>query len=417
MPPLTDAALRKIKPGDRAQRLFDSGGLYIEVTPRGSLCWRQKYRFAGKEKRLAHGVYPEVTLAQARVRRDEARRLLAQGVDPGEQKKAAAAALQPLGSRTFETIAREWLPTRKWVPSYGKKVIAYFENDVFPWIGSREVDTLEASDFLTIARRIEERGSFETAHRTMQKCSEVMRYAVATQRARRNPVPDLQGALVPVEKGHFAAITKPADLAALLRALHGYRGTAMTMAALKLAPLVFVRPIELRTAEWDEFDLDAGVWNIPASKIKTRIPLLVPLARQAVAILRQLHALTGRGRYVFPGVRSPRRPMSENTVLAAIRALGYDSDTATGHGFRATARTMLDEVLRFRPDIIDHQLAHVVRDTNGRAYNRTSFLEDRTAMMQRWADYLDELRMSAPVPSALEGHRAVEQPSARAGHA
>lgn len=400
MPPLSDAAIRRIKPSGRTQRVFDSGGLYLEVTPRGSLCWRQKYRFAGKEKRLAHGTYPDVPLSLARTRRDEARRLLAQGVDPGEQKKAATAAQETLGSRTFKVIAQEWMAKRKWVDSYRKKVVAYFDNDVFPWIGSRDADTLEAPDFLAIARRIEERGSNETAHRTIQKCGEVMRYAVATQRAKRNPVPDLDGALEPVEKGHFAAITQPAQLGALLRSLHAYRGTPMTMAALKLAPLVFVRPIELRTAEWDEFDLDAARWNIPATKIKTRIPLVVPLARQAVAILRDLHALTGRGRYVFPGVRTPRRPMSENTVLAALRAMGYDSETATGHGFRATARTMLDEVLRFRPDIIDHQLAHVVKDTNGRAYNRTAFIEDRIAMMQRWADYLDELREGVPAAPA-----------------
>lgn len=396
MPPLSDAAIRRIKPSGRTQRLFDSGGLYLEVTPRGSLCWRQKYRFAGKEKRLAHGIYPDVPLSLARTRRDEARRLLAQGMDPADQKKAAAAALETLGARTFKAIAVEWMAKRKWVASYRVKVEAYFNNDVFPWIGSRDADTLEAADFLAIARRIEERGSLETAHRTTKKCGEVMRYAVATQRAKRNPVPDLQGALAPVEKGHFAAITKPDDLAPFLRALHGYRGTPMTRAALKLAPLVFVRPIELRTAEWSEFDLDAAEWNVPAAKIKTRIPLLVPLARQAVEILRELHPLTGRGRYVFAGVRTPKRPMSSNTVLAAIRALGYDKAAATGHGFRATARTILDEKLKFRPDIIDHQLAHVVKDTNGRAYNRTAFIEDRIAMMQRWADYLDELRTAPP---------------------
>lgn len=402
MPPLTDAAIRRAKPSDKPQRLFDSGGLYLEVTPRGSLCWRHKYRYNGKEKRLALGMYPAVTLSQARTRRDEARRLLAQGVDPGEQKKAAAAAREPLGSRSLKVIAVEWMTTRKWVDSYRIKVEAYFKNDVFPWIGNRDADTLEAADFLTIARRIEQRGSFETAHRTMQKCDEVMRYAIATQRARRNPVPDLKGALLPVEKGHFAAITQPAQLAPFLRALHSYRGTPMTCAALKLAPLVFVRPVELRKAEWAEIDLDARQWMIPGSKVKTRVVHLVPLSRQAVEVLAEIQVLTGRGRYVFPGVRSPKRPMSENTVLAAIRNLGFDSDTATGHGFRATARTILDEVLGFRPDIIDHQLAHVVRDPNGRAYNRTTFIPERTAMMQRWADYLDQVRL-APLDSRTGG--------------
>lgn len=405
MPPLSDAAIRKAKPSDKAVRLYDRDGLYLEISPAGSRLWRQKYRFGGKEKRLAHGTYPEVSLALARARRDEARRLLAQSIDPSEHRKAAAAAKAALGANGFEFTAREWLKGRRWAKSYYGKVEASLENDVFPWIGSRDVGSLESTDFLSIARRIEARGVHETAHRVLRRCGQVMRYAIATGRARRDPVADLRGALLPVEKGHFAAITTPEQLGALLAALHAYRGTPMTMAALKLAPLLFVRPIELRSMEWAELDLDGAQWVIPAAKMKTRREHLVPLAKQAVTLLNEIHADTGRGRYVFPTRNSrgkTERPMSENTVLYAIRALGFDSKTMTGHGFRATARTLLDEALGFRPDIIEHQLAHAVKDPNGRAYNRTTFLPERVAMMQRWADYLDELREGKPAAPAQE---------------
>lgn len=389
--PLSDLAIRKAKPTGKVQRLFDGGGLYLEVSATGAKLWRQKYRFSGKEKRLSHGIYPDVSLADARERRDSARKLLAQGVDPGEHKKAAKASAS--GGNTFETVAREWLAQRDWVPSYSVKVTAWLDNDVFPYIGKADVDALTAPDFLQMARRIEARGAVESAHRILQNCGQVMRYAIATGRATRNPVADLKGALAPAKETHHAAITDPAHIGGLLRAIDGYEGSNIVRAALQLAPLVFVRPGELRQMEWKEVNLEAAEWNIPASKMKMRTAHLVPLSTQAVAVLSDLEALTGEYRFAFPGARTHLRPMSENAVLAALRRMGFDKDTMTGHGFRAMARTVLDEVLHFRPDYIEHQLAHTVKDPNGRAYNRTAHLEERRTMMQAWADYLDKLKV------------------------
>jgi integrase len=388
-------ALRRAKPSPKTQRLFDGGGLYLEISPTGGRWWRLKYRIGGKEKRLAIGVYPDVPLALARQRRDEARQLLAQGIDPGQQKKAIAAARAELGANTFEVIAREWLTKRDWVDGYRVKVVAWLDNDVFPWIGKRPAAELEAPDFLAVARRIEKRGAFESAHRIMQNCGQVMRYAIATGRATRNPVADLRGALTPAPENHHPAVTDPRELGPLLLAINGYSGSHVTRCALTLAPLLFVRPGELRKAEWPEFDLDAEQWIIPATRMKMGVSHMVPLSRQALAVLAELHPLTGRGSYVFPGARAAKRPMPENTVNAALRRLGYEVGTVTGHGFRATARTILDEELGFRPDIIEHQLAHAVRDPNGRAYNRTTHLPERIRMMQAWGDYLDLLRSQA----------------------
>lgn len=390
--PLSDVAVRKAKPAEKTQRLFDGGGLYLEVTPAGGRLWRQKYRFAGKEKRLAHGTYPEVSLAEARERRDAARKLLAAGVDPGAHRKAEKAAGLERAGNSFEVVAREWLGKRDWVDAYKVKITAWMDNDVFPYIGGRPVADLSAPEFLRVARRIEERGAVESAHRIMQNCGQVMRYAIATGRADRNPVADLKGALAPALERHHAAITDPEALGGLLRAIDGYAGDPVTRAALKLSALLFVRPGELRHAEWAEIDLDGAEWNIPASKMKMRQPHLVPLCAQAVETLRELQPLSGRGQYIFPGGRSPRRPMSNNAINAALRRMGYGTDAMTAHGFRATARTLLDEVLGFRPDYIEHQLAHAVRDPNGRAYNRTAHLVERRKMMQAWADYLDTLR-------------------------
>lgn len=274
---------------------------------------------------------------------------------------------------------------------------AWLANDVFPYIGGRPVAEVTAPEFLRVARRVEERGAVESAHRILQNCGQVMRYAIATGRAERNPVADLRGALASPEERHHAAITDPGELGGLLRAIDGYKGDPVTRAALRLSGLLFVRPGELRHAEWAEIDLDKAEWNIPAYKMKMRQSHLVPLCDQAVAILRELHPLTGRGQYVFPGGRSPRRPMSNNAINAALRRMGFGADVMTAHGFRATARTMLDELLAFRPDYIEHQLAHAVRDPNGRAYNRTAHLPERRKMMQAWADYLDALRTDANV--------------------
>ena len=389
---LTDTAVRKAKPTDKTQRLFDGGGLYLEITPAGGKRWRQKYRFAGKEKLLAHGTYPDVSLAEARERREKARKLLANGVDPGQHRQAEKAAGAERAGNSFEVVAREWLTKRDWVPNYTAKVTAWLENDVFPYIGGRPVAELTAPEFLRVGRRIEDRGAIESAHRVLQNCGQVMRYAIATGRADRNPVADLKGALAPTPEKHHAAIVDPEGIGALLRAIDGYKGSHVTRCALQLAPLLFVRPGELRQAEWTEIDLEAAEWNIPASKMKMRQPHLVPLSRQAIAILEELQPLTSRSQYVFPGGRSSKRPMSENALTAALRRMGYEQGTMTVHGFRAMARTILDEVLHYRPDYIEHQLAHAVKDPNGRAYNRTSHLPERRKMMQAWADYLDRRR-------------------------
>ncbi|MEQ1511177.1 MAG: integrase arm-type DNA-binding domain-containing protein [Lysobacteraceae bacterium] len=392
--PLTDVALRKAKPTDKVQRLFDGGGLYLEISPAGGKLWRLKYRHAGKEKRLAFGTYPDTSLASARAKRDEARKLLAADVDPSEHRKAEKAAGDDRAANSFEVVAREWFAKQAaiWVPSHADRIIQRLERDVFPWLGKRPIADIAPKELLATANRIADRGAVESAHRALQNCGQIFRYAVVTGRAVRNPTIDLRGALPQIKETHHAAILDPATIGGLLRAINGYQGSFVTKCALRLAPLVFVRPGELRHAEWKEFDLQAAEWNIPREKMKTREPHLVPLAPQAVAILVELQALTGDGRYVFPSARGPLRPMSDNAVLSALRRMGYAKDEMTGHGFRAMARTVLDEVLHFRPDYIEHQLAHAVRDPNGRAYNRTAHLAERRKMMQAWADYLDQLR-------------------------
>ena len=396
---LSDTTIRTAKPAAKPQRLFDAGGLYLEVSPAGGKLWRLKYRHGGKEKRLALGAYPDTGLKDARDKRDAARKLLAAGVDPGEQRKAAKAAGEERAANSFEVVAREWHAKQSatWVELHASRIMLRLENDVFPWLGSRPIADITAKELLATVNRIVDRGAVESAHRVLQNCGQVLRYAVATGRADRNPAADLRGALPPVKQTHHAAIIEPGAIGGLLRAMDAYNGSLVTKCALRLAPLLFVRPGELRHAEWAEFDLDAAQWNIPAEKMKMREPHLVPLAPQAVAILRELQPLTGRGRYVFPSARSPQRPMSNNAVLSALRRMGYATDEMSGHGFRAMARTVLDEVLHFRPDYIEHQLAHAVKDPNGRAYNRTAHLPERRKMMAAWADYLDTLKVGGNV--------------------
>jgi integrase len=395
--PLTDTAIRNAKPETKPRKLADEKGLFLLVHSNGSKYWRLKYRFGGREKLLALGVYPDVSLADARQRRDDARKLLANGVDPGETKKAVKAAGAEKAANSFEVIAREWYAKNaaSWTESHGARIIRRLERDIFPWIGSKAIADLAAPELLATARRIESRGALETAHRALQNCGQVLRYAVATGRASRDISADLRGALPPARETHLAAVTEPAKVAPMLRAFDSYTGSFVTKCALRLAPLVFVRPGELRRAEWAEIDLDAGEWRYTVTKTQT--PHLVPLSRQAVEILRELHALTGSGRYVFPGARTNGRPMSDNAVLAAMRRMNIGKDEMSGHGFRAMARTILDEVLGVRPDFIEHQLAHAVRDPNGRAYNRTAHLDERRKMMQLWADYLDKLKAGAEV--------------------
>ena len=396
---LTDTTVRNAKPGEKTARIFDGGGLYLEVAPSGGKWWRLKYRHGGKEKRLSLGVYPDVSLKDARQRRDDARKLLANDIDPAENRKAVKAARVERAGNSFEVIAREWYAKNSpnWAENHGKRILQRFERDLFPWIGGRPIAEITAPELLAVLRRIEARGAVETAHRAHQNCGQVFRYAIATGRAVRDPSPDLKGALPPVKEKHLAAITDPKAIGPLLRAMDDYQGQFVTKCALRLAPLVFVRPGELRKAEWVEFDLDKAEWNIPAERMKMREPHLVPLSAQAVAILRELHALTGGGKYVFPGARTTKRPMSDNAILAALRRMGFTKDEMSGHGFRAMARTILDEVLQVRPDYIEHQLAHAVRDPNGRAYNRTAHLAERRKMMQLWADYLDKQKAGAEV--------------------
>jgi integrase len=403
--PLTDAAIRNAKPRLKPAKLFDERGLFLLVTPAGGKWWRFRYRFDSKEKLLSLGVYPDVPLKDARDRRDAARKLLAQGTDPGEDRKTQKTAKQARAANSFEAIAREWFSkfSSQWVEHHRQRVIRRFERDIFPWIGGKPVAEVSAPELLAVVRRIEDRGALDTAHRALGYCSQVFRYAIATGRCQRDPSGDLRGALQPTNAGHFASVTEPAQVAALLRALDGYKGTFTVSCALRLAPLVFVRPGELRKAEWTDFDLDAAEWRYMVTKTNT--PHIVPLATQAVAILRELDALTGSGRYVFPGARSSKRPMSDNAILAAMRRMGISKDEMSGHGFRAMARTILDEVLGVRPDYIEHQLAHTVKDPNGRAYNRTSFLPERREMMQQWADYLDSLKRSAGASGQHEGER------------
>jgi integrase len=394
---LTDTAIRNAKPGAKPARLFDGRGLYLEVTPSGGKWWRFRYRLGGKEKLLSMGVYPDVGLAQARGRRDEARKLLAGGIDPSEHRKATKAMRAERAANSFEAVAREWYAkmARRWAPSHAEKVIRRLERDVFPWVGGRPVAEVTAPELLAVLRRIEKRGTVETAHRALQNCGQVFRYAVATGRAERDPSGDLRGALAPMKREHFAAVTDPKDIGPLLRRLDGHSGTLVVQSALRLAPLVFVRPGELRIAKWSEFDLDAAEWRYHVTK--TRTDHVVPLATQAVEILRELHPLTGHGRYVFPGARDHEKPMSDAAIRAAMRRLEVPKESMSVHGWRATARTVLDEILGFRVDWIEHQLAHAVRDPNGRAYNRTAHLPERRRMMQQWADWLDKQKSGADV--------------------
>ena len=400
--PLSDMKVQKAKPKDKPVTLFDGGGLFLMVTPSGGKLWRFKYRFDGKEKKIAFGIYPETSLLDAREKRDEARRQLAKGIDPSSIRRAQkGATIQEL--ETFEVIAREWFQKylNTWKETHSKRLLSSLERDVFPWIGTRPIKEIKPMELLTVLNRIAARGSLDTAHRIRTTCGKIFRYAVATGRAERDPSGDLKGAIPPPQEGHMAAITEPVKVGELLRAIDGYQGSFVVQCALKLAPLVFVRPGELRHAEWEEISFENAEWNIPKEKMKgkkeEKKPHLVPLSKQAIEILTALKEFTGASRYVFPSGRSFDRPMSDNAILAALRRMGYAKDEMSGHGFRALARTLLDEVLQVRVDFIEHQLAHAVKDSLGTAYNRTSHLAERKKMMQTWADYLDGLRQGTKV--------------------
>ncbi|MEO9078676.1 MAG: integrase arm-type DNA-binding domain-containing protein [Rhodanobacter sp.] len=397
---LAPSEVTNAKPKTKPYKLTDERGMHLLVNPDGARWWRFDYRRPDTRKRntLSLGTFPDVSLRKARDKRDEARALLADGVDPGSQRKATKAAGEERAANSFAAVAEEWLAKQaaRMAPTTMEKAQWVFTDLVFPWIGNRPIAEIDTPELLKLLRRIEERGAHETAHRTKQRCGQVFRYAIATGRLKRDPSADLRGALAPVVSTSRAAITDPAKVGELLRAIDGYTGSLIVCCALKLAPLVFVRPGELRKAEWSEFDLAAAVWRIPAGKMKMREEHIVPLPVQAVAILRELQPLTGRGQYVFPGHRSHTRTMSENTVNAALRYMGFDKDTMCGHGFRALASTRLNE-MGWAPDIIERQLAHAERNKVRAAYNRAQYLDERTRMMQAWADYLDGLRTGADV--------------------
>jgi integrase len=398
--PLTDTQVRTIKPKEKSFTIPDGGGMYLEISPVGSKIWRMPYRQEnGKQNRLTFGAYPEVSLIQARAKRADARKLLSDGIDPAQFKREAKVAKSIAATHTFEAVATTWLEktasTR--ASTTQEKVTNWLNKDVFPYIGKLPVSTIKPTDVLAAVRVMEARGAIDSSHRVKQICGQVLRYAVAIGLTERDVTSDLKGALTVAIKTNYAAITDPKEVGELMRAIFNYSGHPYAIAALKLSPLLFVRPGELRSAEWTEIDLDTAEWRIPGEKMKMKMDHIVPLSTQAIEILRSIHAMTGHRKYVFPSIRTYDRCMSENTVNAALRSMGYAKETMTAHGFRAMARTILDEVLEERVDLIEHQLAHAVKDPNGRAYNRTAHLPARRQMMQRWSDYLDELLKGAIV--------------------
>ena len=394
---LTATAVKAARYQDCPTKLFDGGGMYLHIQ-QGGKYWRLKYRFAGKEKLLALGVYPEVGLKDARKGRDEARELLSRGVEPNAHRRAIRATAVLGAAETFEALAREWwesVHTKQVEPTHSSRNLRRLEMHAFPTLGRRPVADIAPRDLLETLRRVAETGKDETAHRLLSLCGKIFRYGVATDRAERDITVDLRDSLPTSSVRHHAAIVSPEEIGALLRAIDGYGGYPVARSALKLAPLVFVRPGELRQAEWKDFDLNMAEWDFAPSKGGQ--PLVLPLACQAIEILVEMKSLSGRGRYVFPSMRGNSRPMSENTITGALHTLGYKG-LMTGHGFRAMARTVLAERLDFAPEYIEQQLGHAVRDPNGRAYNRTTYLEQQREMIQAWADYLDTLRKGIADP-------------------
>ena len=401
---LSDIKIKSLKAGikpdgtatSKAYRVTDEKGLYLEVTPSGGKWWRFKFRFDGKEKLLSLGVYPKVSLKQARDRRDDHRKQVADGIDPSLKRQAEKKSTGGLNS--FEAVAREWHIkfSANWGDRYSARTLLHLEKNVFPWIGSKDINEVTPPEILAAIRRIENRGAIDTAHRVLQICGSVFRYAVTTGKAERNQAADLKGAIPPAKITHHPSITEPVKIGSLMRAIQGFTGTFITATALKLSPLVFVRPGELRQAEWSEIDLDNAEWRIPAAKMKMRVLHIIPLSIQAVALLQDIKPLTGRDKYVFPSNRTITRPMSDNTINAALRRLGYTKDEMTAHGFRSMASTLLNEQ-GWHGDAIERQLAHSEGNGVRAAYNYAQYLPERKQMMQAWADYLDGLAGGADV--------------------
>lgn len=399
---LNAITIKNAKPKDKPYKLADGYSMFLLINPptktmkEGSYWWRYSYRLNGKQKQISLGTYPDVSLAQARVKCHEARELVAQGIDPSTARKDAKDEAQSLNENSFETVTHEWLTTKLWAQSTIDKVVSQLNRHIFPWLGKRPIAEITAPELLKVLRRVEGLGVHVTAHRLRATCGQIFRYAIATERADRDIAADLREALVAADGGHHPAVTEPKEVAQLLRAIDSLNGSFVVCSAMKLAPLLFARPGELRHAEWEEIDLEEGLWRVPAEKMKLKLPHIVPLCRQAIEILEELYPLTCRSKYVFPNIRSAAHPMSDVAMGAALARLGY-KNLHTPHGFRATARTILDEVLHESVDIIEHQLSHTVKDSNGRAYNRTSHLPARIKMMQRWANYLDGLKKGAQI--------------------
>lgn len=390
---LTDTFLRNAKPKGAKEKFADGGGLYIHIAPTGGKLWRMAYRFEGKQKTLYVGAYPAVSLRDARNRRDEAKILIANGIDPSALKQACKASEKAAIANSFEGIAREWFGKNEavWSASHRENTIARLEKDVFPPLGGVPIADIEAPQLLNAIRQIEKRGAVETAYRVLSLCGQVFRYGIVTGRCKRDVAQDLRGALEKRRAGHFAAITDPKRLGELLRDIDAYQGSLTVRYALQIAPYVFTRPSELRCAEWCEFDFEKALWTIPTQKMKTKQAHLVPLATQVIARFEELREYTGDGIYLFPSERERVRPISDMSLLSAVRRLGYGKDEVTVHGFRATASTMLNG-MGYVPDVIERQLAHGEKDKIRAAYHRTQYMDERRTMMQAWADYLDGLR-------------------------
>ena len=399
---LTDTFLRGVKPSGSVKKYSDGEGLYLHVSPTGGRLWRMAYRFGGKQKTLSFGAYPEVPLSEARKFRLEAKGLLAKGIDPGEHKKAVKVAVRAEAENAFEVVAREWFNKRKasWAQSHATKVIARLEKDIFPIVGGKPIGSITAPELLEALRRIEARGAIDTAHRALQTCGQIFRYAIATGRAERDTAADLRDALSPVRGGNFASITEPEQVGALLRDIDEYHGNIIIRTALQMAPFVFVRPGELRKAEWSEFNLEIAEWRIPAARMKMDEMHIVPLAWQVVNILQDLLLYSGHSRYLFPSMRAASAPISDATLIAGLRRMGYDKETMTVHGFRSMASTLLNE-RGYNRDWIERQLAHGERNTIRAVYNYAQYLPERRRMMQEWADYLDELKAGVTVYERL----------------
>jgi integrase len=399
---LTDLALRNAKPGDKPRRLSDGGGLFLEIRPNGAKYWRMAYRFTGKQKLLAFGVYPEISAPEARKAAQLAKEHLAAGRDPGLVKKVLKG--ENCTENTFQAVAEEWIEKFKhmWTESHFKNISGRLKRDIYPWIGNRPIGEITAPELLSVLRRIETRGHLESAHRASTNAGQVFMYAIATGRAERNPAADLKGAIPPPTVRHMSAITDPEQVGELMRAIARYHGSPLTKYALQLAVHVFLRSGEMRLAEWTEIDFAKAEWRIPISRMKGKkrdkeanpsAYHLVPLATQVIDILREAQALSGQGKYLFPGLRSPLRPMSDATLTNALRRMGYSQEELHVHGLRATARTLIRQELRFDEEPIERQLGHAVKGPLGAAYNRADFIEERKRMMQAWADYLEKLKV------------------------